>query len=187
MNEIDKYYTQLSQAYDSNECFFAQNRDRVHNAIITRVMLEKAQSIHMFCGSLSVFTKEFYNKFSNDYSAEVINDIKSKITTSLGEYIKDENKELVIILENQNSNLADDFIIPYENFKKSRNVKLYVIEDFVLSKSKLNHFAFTEEEHMVRLETDKKDHEAICKVGGASDGKFSHAFENLLTVSKRIF
>lgn len=177
----------MHAAFDNNEWFYVPINTDICYATSILVMLEKVHNIRMFCGSLSVFTNEFYNKFSGDYQKHVGDDIKSKISEALQKFIDDKNNELTIILENQNTNLSEDFIIPYENFKYNKNVKLYVIEDFVISKSKLNHFVFTENEKVVCLQINKNPSEFICKIGSDQYYKFLDAFNNLLTVSKELY
>lgn len=186
MEELTKYYEELTAAYDNSNWFFRQNNDCAHNATIIRVMLEKATSINMFCGKMSVFKKDFYTKVEERYPGYG-SILKDKVAGALRSFLKKNNANLTVVMENYDENVFDDFIISAEEFKTALPVHLYALKDYLLSKSELPHFSFTENERMVRIETDKESHEAICKIGGSVvPNKLTQSFATLVSHSRKL-
>lgn len=185
--ELQTYYEELSNAYDHNQWYYTMNSDRRHNAIIMLVMLEKADKIRMYCGEMSVFRKDFYQEIYKSYpqSAQELMDRMSK---ALEKFLNRENSHIDIILENFSPELLDDLIVPKRLFMSRLGLDLYFLPDSIGNKKEIPHIAYTDDDRkMVRIETDKKTHEAMCKVG-TTDGVVSpsRSFEKLLKLARRV-
>lgn len=185
-DKFEKYYQELCQAFDNNEWHFTQNRDRAHNATIMRVMLEKADSIKMYCGELSVFRKSFYRHINTDYPGygEIV---KGQVEKALNSFLERPKSRLTIIIENYSEEIFNDFIIDPEKFKRSLAVEITYLPENVKNKNEIPHIVFTADERMVRLELNKKTHEAICKIGFCEEvSSTTKPFNTLLELSTKI-
>lgn len=168
MNEIDEYYNRLLQAYDNNEVLYCDNTDRLHNAAIMRLMLEKGSEILMYCGEMSIFRDAFYEEIAKK-SAEESEKWKKIITSALKSYLSSKSKSLEIVMENYNVDILNDFLLSKEEIP-NLPITIYQLPESIGNKSDIQHFSLTSDEKIVRLETAKKDHTAICKIGIDDNG-----------------
>ena len=58
--EIKDYYLELIQNFKNKNPVFQYNKDRAHNSVVLRLMLDTSTSIKMYCGQLSVMRTGFY-------------------------------------------------------------------------------------------------------------------------------
>ncbi len=162
MTDILTYYNTLKEAYETDKLYLSRNTDTAHNAMIMRLMLEKSTKIYIYCGKMSVFRRDFYDGLTaSNLPGE---EIKSLVVEALNNFLKRKNSALEIILESEcdYSNL-DDLIVDAREFRKKANI--YYLPDSIKNKSQLKHFSFSGDEKVVRIETDKSQREAICKIG----------------------
>lgn len=162
MEDVFSYYDVLKSAYEKNKLLFRKNSDCAHNAMIMRLMLEKSRHISMYCGEMSVFRSAFYNKIKESDSAAGER-IETEVRKALVGFLAKEDSSIDIILENEPACLFNDFIVPYADLKDK--VHLAYLPGYIDNKSSIGHFSFTEDEKIVRLELDKKEHVALCKIG----------------------
>jgi len=163
MNEVERYYSELLSAYDNNSLIYRDNTDRIHNAAIMLLMLTKGSSIKMFCGEMSIFRDEFYNEMANT-DAPASKHWKEKITAALSDFLSDENRSLEIVVENYSDSMLDDFLLSKGVIDKAP-ISIFQLPDSIKNKHDILHFSLTGDERIVRLETEKKNHTAICRVG----------------------
>ncbi|MDE7431241.1 MAG: hypothetical protein K2N34_04925 [Lachnospiraceae bacterium] len=183
---LDKYYQELCEAYDRNEWYFTQNEDRAHNAIIMRVMMEKASNIRMYCGEMSVFRKGFYRHVDEKYPGKG-SELMNKVSEALLSFLDRDNANLAIVLERFDEDILNDLIVPRKKFQMSLGVKLFVLPEEIGNKNAIPHLAFTNDERIVRLELNKQTHQAVCKIGEGEDMKMvSPIFERLMKLAKPI-
>lgn len=167
MNEIDKYYTHLLDAYDNNQVLYCDNTDRLHNAAIMRLMLEKGDGIMMYCGEMSIFRNVFYEEIAKTSPLEA-GKWKQIIKDALIRYLSI-GKILDVVVENYSDMLLNDCILSKEEISDFP-IRIYQLPESIGNKRDIQHFSFTSDEKIVRLETAKKDHSAICKIGIDSSG-----------------
>lgn len=184
---IEKYYTELCEAYDRGTWYYTKNSDRAHNAAIMLVMLEKAKDISMFCGQLSVFRKSFYRRINEQYPGSG-QELLDHVATALSSFLKKEGNRLTILLENYSKKILTDLIISKDELIRSLAVDIYALPDYIGNKGSIYHVAFTEEERMVRLELDKTGHQAICKIGEKTETNYSPtvSFKRLLNRAEKV-
>lgn len=186
MEDLEKYYKKLCDAYDLNEWYYTQNKDRAHNATVMRVMLEKSSDISMYCGEMSVFRKGFYRHINEIYTGKG-DELKEHVSSALKNFIEKDRASLRIIVENFKDEILNDLIIPREEFATSLAVSIYQLPDEIGNKRNLPHIAFTTDERMVRLELNKITHQALCKIGTGYDGeKVSPIFNRLLKLARPV-
>jgi hypothetical protein len=183
---INEYYEELLKAYVSGEWYFAQNKDRAHNATIMRVMLEKATEIRMFCGEMSVFRKGFYRHIQKD-NPELAQYLMDNVREALRGFLSRCDTRMTLILEEYNKEYWADTILPRSEFLNSLGFELLELPDYIGNKKSLSHITIADDERMVRLEVDKTTHEAVCKTG-KTEGEFTptNIFANLLKLAKPI-
>lgn len=165
LEDIKKYLTELTDAYDEQKLFFRDNTDKSHNAAIMLVMLQKSHDIKMYCGKMSVFRNGFYNDIANDDEA-TSEYLRARMASALSSYLKD-GKSLKIILENKPENI-NDTIIPkseLESAFKNNHFMLSALPDGLISKKGIDHFSYGDNQRILRWETDKVDHQATCRIG----------------------
>ncbi len=183
--ELTEYYERLCKAYDSNEQLFITNHARAHNALIMRVMLEKAKEVNMYCGEMSVFRKGFYDHIRREDTA-LGNEMEQTMATVLTNFLTKPSKQLSVLFENYHDRYLDDLIVPLEIFKGS-TVKLKKLPDTIANKRYIPHISFTGNERMVRFELDKDTHQAVCKIGiDKEKDSPKKAFENLMQLADSI-
>lgn len=64
--EIKNYYLELRRDFETKSPIFQYNKDRAHNSVVLRLMLDTSTSIKMYCGQLSVMRKGFYEHIKNE-------------------------------------------------------------------------------------------------------------------------
>lgn len=158
----------MEQTYDSGKVYIYSNTDRAHNAAIMLLMLNKASGISMYCGSLSFLRKSFYDHIAHEKSAEDAEFLKNGIQNAWSRFISSYDTSINIILEDKRNFSKDELIIPFEDFSKKK-VNVSYLPNNVDFKDKINHFSFTEDDRILRIEINKESHEAFCKVGMADD------------------
>ncbi len=183
--ELTEYYERLCKAYDNNEQLFITNHARAHNALIMRVMLEKAKEVNMYCGEMSVFRKGFYDHIRREDSA-LGSEMENMMATVLTDFLTKPDKQLSVLFENYHDSYLDDLIVPLETVKES-NVKLKKLPDTIANKRYIPHISFTGNERMVRFELNKDTHQAVCKIGIDKEKESpKKAFENLMQLADPI-
>lgn len=164
LEDIKKYLTELTDAYDEQKLFFRDNTDKSHNAAIMLVMLQKSHDIKMYCGKMSVFRNGFYNDIADDATAEYL---RSEMASALSSYLNGGNN-LNIILEEYKPDYLNDTIIPrseLESAFKNNRFMLSALPDGLMSKKGIDHFSYGDNQRILRWETDKVDHQATCRIG----------------------
>lgn len=187
MCRIKDYYNQMEQTYDSGKVYIYSNTDRAHNAAIMLLMLSKASGISMFCGSLSILRKSFYTHIEKEISVEDSSFLLNGIMEAWTRFISRDGSSIKIILENKRDFSKDDLIIPLEDLN-SKKVSISYLPDYVDFKDKINHFSFSEDNRILRIEIDKNSHEAFCKVGEADASTViaRDNFSKLAKLSKKL-
>lgn len=177
MCRIEEYYKKMEETYDAGKMSIYSNTDRSHNAAIMLLMLKKALKISIFCGSLSFLCKDFYEDIENN-SPEDAQFLKEKIRDAWSQFIAKSDSKIDIILENKRDFSQEELIIPIEKLRNEK-VEITYLPKNVKNKDKIKHFSFTEDNRIVRIEIDKENHQALCKIGdGVSDSTSKIAREN---------
>lgn len=182
LEDIKKYLRELNEAYDGNHLFYRDNTDRSHNAAIMLVMLQKSHDIKMYCGEMSVFRTSFYDHIKREDEATA-DYLRAEMTSALSSYLR-EGKNLNIILENQPTCLKDT-LIPKADLKSAMSqshFQLMVLPDGLKSKKEIGHFAYGDTQRILRLETNKENHEATCRIG--TEPISSSAYHMFATLEK---
>lgn len=186
---LEAYYNKLNEALETSEASFIFNRDRSHNSTIMRFMFDKSHEIYMFCGSMSVFRKGFYEKIGtdekNNYAKEIANEAENSLVDSMRKFFAKDGAKLFVILENYNPAFLKD-VIDVELFKDNRlkgKLMLYKLDESFTFKKRLSHFSSSDIK-IVRLEQDKEEHSAVCIVNDDSMLKSSKSmFKKLINVA----
>ena len=167
MDEILDYYKTLREAYENNSLFFGTNRDHAHNAMVMRLMLEKSNNISMFCGEMSVFRKKFYDKIREN-NPELGDRIEKIMIDTLNEFVRKDNAIINIILTSFKSDYLEDLIVDGDSFVKVARI-MYLPKlsypGYDNAVDLMNHFSFTEDRRISRVETKADEHEAILMIG----------------------
>lgn len=187
MDEILKYYDELQKIYDSNELKFKDNSDHAHNAMILRLMLNNSNRIYMYCGSMSIFRNQFYNHIPVEYREAT----KNLVREDLIEFLNRPDTEITVIMENDLPEGSGAELIVDAEMLSSRLtlLKLPNYDDNLYRslRDDIYHFSFTEDGRIVRMETDKTNHKAVCriaKIGSTFSGR--SGFDDLLSVSEPV-
>lgn len=164
---LSQYYKELKEKFDSHSTFAIENKDRCHNAVIVRFMLEEANAIYMYCEQMSVFRDCFYDNIRCSVHGEdesLSDSLKEDVRKALKTYLEQGRKLNIILRRFDKAYLTD--LIAREDFKKAAqrgDVNVYrIVEDLVAADS-LAHFTFTDN-RIMRLEQDKELHSALCGV-----------------------
>lgn len=164
MEEIIEYFNTLEKAYYDGNLFFCNNSDCAHNAAISILMFEKGSHVLMFCGKMSIFHKDFYDKIRKINGEECGNYLQKRMIESWLNFISKNNSKFEIILESNSKSFADNLIFS-KNVLDIDKVNIRAIRSSIGNKGSLTHFSFTGDEQIVRIELDKESHQAICKIG----------------------
>jgi hypothetical protein len=186
--DIDTYFAHLTQKYQSGEWDIALNKDRAHNVMVMRLMLNTSSRVSMYCGEMSIFRDKFYehitesNKQDDDSLGEYL---KEKMVVAMNDFLSKEGACLRIILENGLDKRMDDLIFGDE-FKQGISegkIQIYRLNDTMLFKGDLSHFALSDQ--IIRMEKDSKEHSAICAIHPKADllSNMSNHFDTLLNMS----
>lgn len=184
--EISHYYQELESAFASSNPIYKYNQDRSHNSVVMRFILDKSDSISMYCGRMSVFRKSFYDHFSDNEEAKKF--LITKMELSLKEFFSKDNSHLNVIFENYKPDYIDDLICKdvFLDGIKSKKVNLYKMDDKFSFKKSLNHFTLSDK-GMARVEQDKLQHSAICSFHNTVFHEaLSNIFNKLLELAKPV-
>lgn len=164
IKEIENYYLELKRNYDTDSPVFQYNKDRAHNSVILRLMLDTATIIKMYCGQLSVMRREFYNHIK-DEDENLANELQSKLQESLKNFLVKDNSKMTIVLETYKEEYLKDLICPDDFTKglKEGKIELFKLNDKLTFKKQLYHFSFSDT-MIVRMEQDKEQHSAVCSL-----------------------
>lgn len=157
----------LARAYDEGTSFFGRNSDHAHNAMVMKLMLEKSDSISMYCGEMSVFRKKFYD-IIRQKDAETGNKIETLMAQALEAFCSKEKAEIKIILPHFDSSYLNDLIVDKNDFLRVAQIAaLPTIPDagFQESVRQLNHFSFTHDRRISRIEIEEDKHAALLMIG----------------------
>lgn len=172
-NEIDMYYDRLTSTLESQKWDIALNKDRAHNAMVMRLLLNSSDNISMYCGEMSVFRQAFYDHISNnnkENDEERLGDyLKEKMIDSMNHFLSKDKANLQIILEKKVDQNSDDLIFG-EEFKQGiaeGKIAVYYLSDNMLFKGDISHFAVSDS--VIRMERDRKEHSAICAINPPED------------------
>lgn len=182
--EIEAYYKDLEEAYNSKKESNRFNKDRSHNATIFRFMLNKSKNVYMYCGELSILRKNFGDYVKEDCGEEEGRKIMQAMYDSFAAFLSDKEKKLRIILENSASfSVFKEDLVLKDLFVKALEegqIELRALGDDLTFKEGLNHFTFTDSQ-IVRIEQDKIQHSAICTMNENQYFKsIKSTFDNLL-------
>lgn len=183
--EFDSYYNKLADAYDSGRLFFTRNTDCLHNAAIMLLMLKKGTCISMYCGAMSVFKNDFYANIT-DEGPDADNQIRQRVSNAFRDFISRDGTHIDIILEKEPHNLTEDLIFD-KSLLTSKSVEIYQIPDAIREHAGLNHYSFIDNSEITRLESDPREHSAICKIGtDPKVGSPAESFKKLRKLSRRV-
>ncbi|MBD5272045.1 MAG: hypothetical protein HDS42_02030 [Bacteroides sp.] len=167
MKEALKYYEEIRNDYQKGKINVVRNSDRSHNAMIMRLMLESSDEISMFCGEMSIFRKGFYDHIKTE-NKERGEKIEALISKALKDFIGREQAKLNIILPSFDESFLNDLIVEKEEFRKVANIHvLPSIDDKGYNEAlkQLNHFSYTKDKKITRIEDDMDLHEATLIIG----------------------
>lgn len=162
--EFINFYSKIKNELDRGEPSSELNSDRLHNAAIMKLMLDNGGHIQMFCGCLSVFRPQFYEKLAMYHQADTAEYIKVEISKSLSKFLSSKENKLEVIMESEDKNILSDMIIDKSSLTdaiKRRSLSLSILNSNFLWGNSLNHFTFCAKNNMIRLEEDKIAHSGI--------------------------
>ena len=165
---MDAYDTLVNAAKDPTKPFYCYNKDRAHNAAILSAMFDTSDKIKMYCGTMSIFRKEFKTQIENEDDKTIMNILSG----NLKKFAAKKDASLEIIVEEYPENGFKD-ITESETLKKMMNegsLRLYKLED-VAFKETIPHFTLATP-CFVRSEQDKVEHTALC---GINNQEFMNA------------
>ncbi len=161
---FDSFYEKIKDEYDNNNSSSELNSDRLHNAAIMKLMLESSNEIFMFCGCLSVFRPEFYERIAEVHGADTAEYIRIEMIKALAEFFADNNHRLNVILESGVNDLESSMIVDEETVRAAvsgGNLKSSALNSSFLWGNSLSHFAYSKDSEMLRLESNKIEHTGI--------------------------
>lgn len=180
------YYNELKAAYDTlptGEIYFTTNTDRLHNAAVMELMLEKGRVLNMYCGSMSIFSNSFYTHIENESDRK---EIKGRIAEAFTKFINDQDKSINIIVEQYDESIFYDLICSKDLFKNN-SVSIYSVPDAIKNRGEIGHFSFIDNSIITRIETDADEHRAIIKIGISDKVRNPmESFERLKGMSRKI-
>lgn len=190
--EIDKYYDCLTATHQSGEMDFALNKDRAHNVMVMRLLLNTSNSISMYCGKMSVFRQKFYDYISmnnTEKGEEPLGDyLKSLLVEEMNRFLMKKDAKLQIIVEKKDNEDSDELIFGDE-FKQGveeKKVEIFYLSDNMLFKDEISHFALSNT--VIRMEKDRKERSAICAINPPKDlvNTMLNHFNTLMKMSTRV-
>lgn len=175
--ELELYYYQLIDAILSGISSVAMNRDRSHNAMIMKCMLDTSDSICMYCGEMSIFRNNFYEHINNCSSSKLGNTIKEFLKRSIQNFLSKETANLSIILAHKIESLPDDMIdLPiFNEHLKTGKIKIGYLQEGMVFNKGMSHFSFTD--NILRVEKDMLERSAICAIN--PDNELLHNYRQL--------
>lgn len=158
-NDIKTYFVELDKAAKESTPYYCYNEDREHNAAILSAMFSTSDRIRMYCGSMSVFRKNFWDKIKD--SSAIIRIFEEK----LNEFAAHENNSFEIVVENYPEDGFRDFKFKdiLSKMLEAKKLKLYKLGDSITFKEEIPHFTFASA-CFVRVEQDKESHSALCAI-----------------------
>ena len=189
IEEYKEFYEKIKKELDESIPSSELNSDRLHNAAIMKLMLESSSNISMFCGSLSVFRPQFYELMAELHGADTAALARLEVAKALSEFLADSTRHLNVILE-----YSDEFdysmILDKEIIRAAISdgtMSVYSLNSKFLWGNSLNHFAFSDDSEMLRLEEDKIEHTGLYVTREKSVLKKAHdTYEMLKLRSKKI-
>lgn len=163
-NEMDRYYLDLKQSLETKAPVFQYNKDRAHNSVVLRLMLDTSTIIKMYCGQLTVMRTSFYDHIREE-NEELAKELQSKLQESFKTFLSKDNSKMVIILETYKKEYLKD-LISVEDFQKGLmdgKIELFKLSNSLTFKQQLYHFSLSDT-MIVRLEQDKEQHSAVCSL-----------------------
>lgn len=121
LESLKAYYSHLEELLFSQNENFEFNFDESHNSAVTRLMLENTTSdMCMFCGSMSVFSEEFYRGIG-EKNQELADFLKEEMKKTLKKFFISEGKMLRVVLEKkpEGDDFFDSFILEKSVWEKS--------------------------------------------------------------------
>lgn len=162
--EFNQFYTKIKTELENGEPSSELNSDRLHNAAIMKLMLDNGGHINMFCGCLSIFRPQFYEKLAMYHQADTAEYVKIEISKSLSKFLSSKVNKLEVIMESEETSILSDMIIDKSTLTdaiKRGSLSLSILNSNFLWGNSLNHFTFCAKNSMIRLEEDKIAHSGI--------------------------
>lgn len=158
-NNIQEYYDALVQATKAQESYYCYNKDREHNAAILSAMFETSSEIRMYCGSMSIFRKSFWDRFGENAN------IMKTFEANLNDFSNKKGNVLEIVVENYPKGGFQDLVFEKTLRKMfiGKKLKLFKLGDNVAFKEEIPHFSIATP-CFVRVEQDKELHTALCAI-----------------------
>lgn len=162
MDELKSYRDELVALFNQDGFAGVSNEDRAHNAMVTSVMLEHCSEIQMFCGEISIFRKGFYEHIKNNTDSETAEYAEHEMSRALKSFTSAQGKKMTVYIQNYTDRLRNDLIDGFEEGVRGGKIILYQVDKYRILKSCLNHIAMGDEGSMVRIESNRRSHNADC-------------------------
>ena len=167
-------YKELIAMNKGEEPFF--NCDRAHNAIVMAELLARSNVVKMFCGSFSLYGKNFKDYVYEEYGItgtevceiDPMGSLYEKTSTFLSK-----GGRMEVIIEHPNKNFWDEpvYIDIFKNYVTNGQVKFFkVAEDAQKEDLDICHFAIGDH-NMYRNEINKDRHFAIVNFNDENGAK----------------
>lgn len=186
-NEMDRYYLDLKQSLETKAPVFQYNKDRAHNSVVLRLMLDTSTIIKMYCGQLTVMRTSFYDHIREE-NEELAKELQSKLQESFKTFLSKDNSKMVIILETYKKEYLKD-LISVEDFQKGLmdgKIELFKLSNSLTFKQQLYHFSLSDT-MIVRLEQDKEQHSAVCSLNQKDIYESANsAFDKIEAIGEKI-
>ena len=185
--EIKNYYLELRQNFENNSPIFQYNKDRAHNSVVLRLMLDTSTSIKMYCGQMSVIRTDFYEHIKKE-DADLAEKLLSELQESFEKFITKDGNKLTIILETYKDEYLQDLICG-DDFKrglKNGKIELLKLNDKLTFKHQLYHFSLSDT-MIVRIEQDKEQHSAVCSLNQKNIyDSANNVFNNIEAIAEKV-
>lgn len=189
VSDIENYYKQLEKSLNNNNHPTLQyNNDRSHNSTVLRFMMDNSSSIKMYCGQLSVFRTDFYEKIQESESEDLSKHLTTKLNSSFKQFIQKTYTTLTIVFESFKKEYLKDLICNDDFFFGIKNNKIHLLKlnDNLTLKRQINHFSFSDS-NIVRLEQDKEKHSAICSLNQSDISNLAkETFDKIISIAEKI-
>ena len=192
--EANDYYAALCAKLASKEFEVVSNNDRVHNAVIERLILENSQLVNMYCGEMSVFREGFYFHINQnnqiEHEDQPLGDIlKMDVIQALQDFIDRPNTKLNIYFEKYDGSYLRDLITTkvFRNGVQLGKINLFKLNDALFLKTGIGHTTCTDS-GIMRIERDPQTHEAVCGLNIPNDilELTTSTFETMASVGEKI-
>lgn len=191
IQELNKYYEELNEYFKKGELHAVPNSDSAHDSTIMRFMLDKSESLSIYCGEMSVFRNLFYKEIEDHQmlNEESTMDLKEQIQISLRKFLSRSNSRINLIVKTFKKTFIDDVIETkiFKNGIKNGQIKIFEIKDKRVAVDAVPHFSFTEKK-IVRMEQNMEQRSGLCAVNIPDTLKttLENNFKILLSVSKLV-